>query len=40
MIIIIIIIITDGNPHRAQMSQFELFDLEFVHPSFSSLSSC
>ena len=30
---------TVGNPHRAQISQFELVDLRFVNSSFSSLSS-
>ena len=29
---------TVGNPHRAQTSQFELFDLEFLNSSFSRLS--
>ena len=29
---------TVGNPHRAQISQFELFELKFLNSSFSSLS--
>ena len=28
-----------GKPHRAQSSQFELFELKFINSSFSSLSS-
>ena len=28
-----------GNPHRAQISQFKLFELTFLNSSFSSLSS-
>ena len=28
-----------GNPHRAQISQFELFELKFLNSSFSSSSS-
>ena len=30
---------TVGNPRRAQISQFELFELKFLCSSFSSLSS-
>ena len=30
---------TVGNPHRAQVYQFELFELEFLTSNFSSLSS-
>ena len=30
---------TVGNPRRAQISQFELVELEFINSSFSSLSS-
>ena len=30
---------TVGNPHRAQIYQFELFELKFFNSSFSSLSS-
>ena len=30
---------TVGNPHRAQISQFEFFELKFLNSSFSSLSS-
>ena len=29
-----------GNPHRAQISQLELCELEFLNSSCSSLSSC
>ena len=28
-----------GSPHRAQISQFELFELKFINSSFPSLSS-
>ena len=31
---------TIGNPHRAQISQFELPELKFINSSCSSLSSC
>ena len=31
---------TVGNPHRAQISQFELIERIFFNSSFSSLSSC
>ena len=31
---------TVGNPQRAQISQFELFELKFLNSSFSSLCSC
>ena len=30
---------TVGNPHRAQIPQFELFELKCLNSSFSSLSS-
>ena len=30
---------TVGKPHRAQISQFELFELRFINSSFSRLSS-
>ena len=30
---------TVGNPRRARISQFELFEFEFLNSSFSSLSS-
>ena len=30
---------TVGNPHRAQISQFELLELKIINSSFSSLSS-
>ena len=29
-----------GNPRRARIHQFELFELKFLNSSFSSLSSC
>ena len=31
---------TLGSPPRAQICQFELFELKLLNPSFSSLSSC
>ena len=31
---------TGQNPHRAQISQFEVFELKFLNSSFSSVSSC
>ena len=31
---------TVGSPHRAQIVQFELFELKFLNSSFSSLASC
>ena len=31
---------TVGDPRRAQISQFELFELKFLDSSFSSLPSC
>ena len=30
---------TVGNPHRAQISQFEFFELKFLNSNVSSLSS-
>ena len=31
---------TVGNPHSAQVSPLELFELKFINPSFSSSSCC